>query len=365
MSTRENANEGVTTSKGSNINVEKTKPKKSKTALKIIGWTLAGAAVLDGLGAIGTEITDGKPFVNSPDYTPEYGMSQKAFDDIRNPLGFIKNLRNDPVEPDVVIPSTYTEIIDQAALDHATGKDGTPIDYSSTINPTITASETMFQAKSNGIIVSDSQLASLLESAIKPFDESTHTADVSLLFPVKNPGNQIITVDKIAHCIKGSNIDGAIGDGVFINWETVLTVPNKGTEIIMPVPVDAEVYRIAPTNIDGKTYPINTALICFTGPDGANYELLICGKGTNEKDLPFSIDSLFPSLADAPEIDYDTHIPFRRAAETKGKILPTGITILKTINNNAKIGFYLRCDKKIARPDINFISFEENLVLQS
>jgi hypothetical protein len=348
------------------------KPKR-KILNTVIASILISTAVLWVAGAIGTEATDNTSFFNNAAYTDQSGILQKTGYDLMHPLDFIKILQNNPIEPDVSVPSAYTEVIDQAALDHATGKDGTPIDYSSHIDPIITASETMFQATSNGTTVSDSQLSSLLESAVKPFKESTFTADVSLLFPIKNPGSQIITVAKLAHTDKGWNIDGVIGPEVLIDWETRLTIPDKGSEIILPV--NAKVYKITSKSSNGKTYLIHEVLVRFTGSDGTNYELSIY-KDENDWSNPsfprdYSVptdDSMLPagstltSVADAPEIDYDTYVSFSSAAGIKGEFLPAGTPILKTVNNNTKIGFSLRCDKKGSLPDFNFISSEGKLV---
>jgi hypothetical protein len=76
--------------------------------------------------------------------------------------------------------------------------------------------------------------------------------------------------------------------------------------------------------------------------------------------LPFSLDSILSGLADAPEIDYSTYMYFSDDAE--GKTVSAGTPFLKTINNNAKINFSLRCEKKVAWPDFNFISSEGKLI---
>jgi len=256
--------------------------------------------------------------------------------------------------PGVEVPSTYTETINQAtqaALDQITNKKYSATDYPPP-NTSFTISEAMFQATNNGTTVSDSQLSSLLDSAVKPFDESTLTADVSLLFFVGNPGDQIITVDKVANTNRGVNINGKIGPGESVNWETTLTIPNKGTELIMPL--NAKVYRIAPPQTDNKNYYTDTTVICFTGSDGINYELTASEKGVN---------SALPSLTDAPEIGNNgAYIPFSSDVGIEGETLPAGTPIIKTINNNAKISFTLRCDKVLAHPDFNFISSAGKLV---
>jgi hypothetical protein len=333
---------------------EAEKPKR-KILQTVVTCIFIGIVVLWIAGAIATESTDGPSFLNNPAYTDENGPLNKLGYDLSHPLDFIKNLQNNPVEPDIIVPSTYTEIIDQTALDHATGDDGQPIFPS-----TITAAETVFQATSNGIIFSISDLSSLLVSAVKPFDESTFTSDVSLLFPIKNPGDQKITVDETAHCC-GGLIDNMTEYGLIIDWEKILTIPDQGSEIIMPV--NAEVYRIIPSKPPNgsETYSIDTALICFTGPDGTNYELLICEEVNNGSKLAFSSDSILPTLADEPEIG-DDYTPFSSTTELEGKILPAGTPILKTINNNTEIGFYLRCNKKNEQPDFNFISSQGKVI---
>jgi hypothetical protein len=310
-------------------------------------------------GAVATETTDGKSFLNNPTYTPQSGIVQKMGYDLSHPLGFLSNLENDHKK--VTVPSTFTEIISQtaqAALDHATGKDGSTIDYASTDQPVITVSETMFQATANGTTISDSQLSFLLENAIKPFNESTLTADVSLLFPIKNPGDQIITIDKIANTEKGGNIDGVIGPSVSIDWETRLTIPDKGSEII--VPINATVCRTTSKTAVSKFSPIDTVSICFEGADGTNYELSIYEEDYNGDYLPFPSGSILPVLAVAPVLDGDTYNPFD--SNIQKKVLPEGTPILKTVNNNIKIGFSLRCDKKVAWPDFNFLSSAGKLI---
>lgn len=347
-----------TTEKAPRRNIKKI---VQKAALYTAGFIIAA----DAAGAVATELTDGKSFLNDPSYTNQSGIVQKVGYDLSHPLGFIKNLEKDNQKVIVTVPSTYIETTDpaaQAALNHATGKDGSSIDYSSSVDPIITTSETLFQATSNGTTVSDSQLSSFLESAVKPFDESTLTANVSLLFPIKNPGNQIITIDKIANTFKGWNMNGVSGPEVAINWETELTIPDKGSEII--VPIDAEVYKM--TSPEGSS-AISTILIYFSGPDGTNYELSIYeggydGTDDNVTNPSFSSDSILPILTSAPEIDYDTYVPFSSAAGIKGEALPAGTPILITFNNNTKIGFSLRCDKHIPQPAFNFISSEGKLI---
>jgi len=331
------------------------KPKRKilQTSVAII---IIVGLVLWVAGATVTELSVNRDIPNTtPESKDHSAIVQEVGYDLSHPLGFINNIQNNPIDPDVTIPSTYTENIDQAAqvaLNQITNKKYSYTDYPPP-DTSFTISETMFQAKSNGTSVPDSQLSSLLGSAVKPFEESTLTADVSLLFPIKNPGNQIITVDKIANTIRGGNFDGVIGPEVAIDWETILIVPNKGSELVMPL--DAKVYRIAPSGVD----LIDTALICFAGSDGTNYELLISEEGDIGY-LPFSLDSILSGLADAPEIDYSTYMYFSDDAE--GKTVSAGTPILKTINNNAKINFSLRCEKKVAWPDFNFISSEGKLI---
>jgi hypothetical protein len=330
------------------------KPKR-KILKTVIAGILIGTAVLWVAGAIVTELSVNRDFSNTPESKDHTAILQEVGYDLSHPLGFIKNLQNNPIEPDIIVSSTYTENVNQAnqaALNQLVDKKYSYTDYPPP-DTSFTISETMFQAANNGTTVPDSQLSSLLGNAVKPFKESTLTADVSLLFPIKNPGDQIITVDKIANTLRGGNFDGVIGPEVAINWETILTVPNKGSEIIMPL--DAKVYRIAPSGVD----LIDTALICFAGSDGTNYELLISEEG-DVGYLPFSLDSILPALADVPEIDYPTYTDF--SDDAGGKTLSAGTPILKTINNNAKINFWLRCEKKVAQPDFNFISSEGKLI---
>jgi len=336
------------------------KPKR-KILKTVIASILIVAAVLWVAGAIVTELSVNRDLPNNtPESKNPSAIVQEVGYDLSHPLGFINNIQNNPIEPDVTVPSTYTENVNQAnqaALNQLVDKKYSYTDYPPP-DTSFTISETMFQAANNGTTVSDSQLSSLLGNAVKPFDENTLTADVSLLFPIGNPGNQIITVDKVANTDRGVNINGKIGPGVSVDWETILTVPNKGSELVMPL--DAKVYRIAPSGVD----LIDTALICFAGSDGTNYELLISEEGDIGY-LPFSLDSILPALADAPEIgDNGTYIPFSSDAGIEGKVLPAGTPILKIINNNTKIAFYLRCDIKneFPFPDFNFISSQGKLV---
>jgi hypothetical protein len=253
MKPENTGNKGVNSIKRENQAIEKSPKKKMpKVVRNIILGTLATAAALESAGAVATELTNSK----NPKYTEQPGIVQEAGYDLSHPLGFIENLnlQNNPIEPNVIVPSTYTEIVDQAAqaaLDQITNKEYSATDYPPP-NTSFTISETMFQAASNGTIVPDSQLSSLLDSAVKPFDKSTLTANVSLLFPIGNPGDQIITVDKVANTDRGININGKIGPGVSVDWDTVLTIPNKGTELVMPL--NAKVYRIALPQTDNKDY---------------------------------------------------------------------------------------------------------------
>jgi len=325
------------------------KPKRNNRQTIIINVVI-GIVVLWVAGAIATGATNSK----NTKYVEQSGPVQEAGHDLSHPLGFITNLENNPIEPDVVVPSTYKESVNQTAqvtLDQLTGKQYSYTDYPPP-DTSFTISEALFQAANNGTTVSDSQLSSLLNSAVKSFDESTLTADVSLLFFIKNPGNQKITVDKVANTFGGGNLNGKIGVGEYINWDTLLTVPDKDSELIMPL--NAKVYRIAPPKTDNKNYYTDTTLICFTGPDGTNYELTVSEKGVN---------SVLPALANAPEIGNNgTYIPFSSDAGIEGEILPAGTPIIKTINNNAKISFSLDSDKEILRSDFNFISYSGKLV---
>jgi len=351
MKPENTGNKGVNSIKKENQAIEKLPKKKMpKVVRNIILGTLATAAALESAGAVVTGLTNGK----NAKYVEQPGIVQDVGYDLLHPLGFIENLQNNPIEPDVIVPSTYNEIVDQsaqAALDQITEKK-----YSATDNlppdASFTISETLFQATNNGTTVPDGQLSTLLDNAVKPFDKSTLTADVSFLFPIGNPGDQVITVDKVANALGGYNIDGVIGPGEFASWETVMTIPNKSTELVMPL--NAKVYRIALPQTDNKDYYTDTTLICFTGPDGINYELTVSEKGVN---------SALPSLTDAPEIGNNgAYVPFSSDVGIEGETLPAGTPIIKTINNNAKISFTLRCDKVLAHPDFNFISSAGKLI---
>jgi archaellum component FlaF (FlaF/FlaG flagellin family) len=330
------------------------KPKR-KILQTIIASIFIIAIVLWVAGAIVTELSVNRDLPNNtPESKNPSAIVQEVGYDLLHPLGFIKNIQNNPIEPDVSVPSTYTENVNQAnqaALNQLVDKK-----YSATDNlppdASFTISETLFQATNNGTTVSDSQLSSLLDSAVKPFDKSTLTADVSLLFPIGNPGDQIITVDKVANPLGGYNIDGVIGPGEFASWETVMTIPNKGTELVMPL--NAKVYRIAPPRTNNKNYYTDATLVSFNGSDGINYELTISEKRVN---------SVFPALANAPEIGNNgAYVPFSSDVGIEGETQPAGTPIIKTINNNSTISFTLRCDKVLAHPDFKFISSEGKLI---
>lgn len=235
------------------------------------------------------------------------------------------------VENNLPVYPTFVEVIDQAALDHALGKDGTPLDQlpSSQI---ITAAKTIFRPDTNGITVSQEELSTLLQDAVRPPNEKTKTADISLLFPIKGPVNQNILVENIAYC----STSGRIG------WERTFTIPTKGSEIIVPVD-GAEVFRATPRIVDGKSY-FTGILIRFTGPDNTEYELVVRPTGGVQS---LSFDSILPALQDAPEIGVNgLFSPFDpKFQDIKGKSLSAGTSVLKTINNNAGLSFSLRVNK--------------------
>ena len=56
---------------------------------------------------------------------------------------------------------------------------------------------------------------------------------------------------------------------------------------------------------------------------------------------PFLPARSSPALVDVPKVD-GAFNSFDSTLTVKGKVLPAKTSILKTVNNNAKIGFYCR-----------------------
>ena len=308
------------------------KPKR-KTLQTIIVSVVIGIVVLWVAGAVATELTDGKSFLNNPVYTPQSGIVQKTGYDLSHPLGFISNMEHGNKK--VVVPSTYNEVIDTTAINNATAKGDIPFDQLPSIAE-ITASSNIFNATINGTIVSDEELSNLLDNAIKPVDVQNQTIDVSLLFPVINPGNQNITVENIASCLKGGDESG---EGIFTDWEKSIIIPDKNSEIIVPVD-NAEVFRIAPFEENGKSY-FNAVVIRFTGPDKSIYELYVEDTNSNGR----SLVSPLPYLQNAPEVGKNgAYTPY--SANIQGEKLAAGTAIFKTSNSDTNLLFTLYCNNK-------------------
>ena len=318
------------------------KPKRNNRQTIIINVVI-GIVVLWVAGAVATELTDGKSFLNNPAYTPQSGIVQKAGYDLSHPLGFISNMEHGNKK--VIVPSTYIEIIDTTAINNATAKGDIPFDQLPTVTE-VTASSNIFNATINGATVSDGELSNLLDNAIKPVDVQNQTIDVSLLFPVINPGNQNITVENIASCTKGVGPDGP---NISINWGKYITIPDKYTEIGVPM-TNAEVFRVAPLQENGKSY-FNGVIVRFAGPDNAIYELYIFDtKG-------YATLSALPSLENAPEVGEDNdYVPYN-AASIQGEKLAVKTPIFKTNDKNTKLCFMLHCDKTLYTNPLSMFSF--------
>jgi hypothetical protein len=242
------------------------------------------------------------------------------------------------------VSPVFTENIDMAAVNHANGNDGTPLDQLPATFE-FSVAKSIFQATTNGIPVSQDQLPDILKDS--PGNE--------ILFPIKNPGDQKISVETIVGGAKGGG--GPIipaGETEFSTlWRKILTIPNKGSEIIVPVE-GAQVFREKPyqdRNDPSKSYFL-TAVIRFNNSDGIPYEIKITANDIRDFNSP---DSLAQVLKDAPELP-DGPDYFKMEG---GKPLPAGTHILTTAIDNAKVTVTVsKMTEGIGPDNFTFISFQ-------
>lgn len=367
---------GVTTLEPEEATTPAAEPTEKKSVIKKMAHAVFNTwpgrvLLLPALTAAGITVQDMIQYHEVPP-TPQ-GWVQTGKSDINAIIG-IFGFTAVEVPPIVVqeqVPPTFTKTTDTKALDHATGADGTPLDQLP-VTTRVTASETLFQATANGIPVSPDQLSSLLKDAVKPYNNESGGADVKMLFLVKNPGEQKITIKDIAIAAKGYNAldaQGNLKQNISIAWEKEITIPNKDSILIMPLDGtlnNAEIFRVAPyKNLNNGQSYMNKVVIRFRGPDQKKYYLFIDNIGFVQT---ISSDSILPALADAPEIGKNgtVYLPDLNA-NVHGKPLPAGTEILKTLHNNGKLSLGLVVDNMAqggdGHADFDFLaSLQEKLL---
>lgn len=183
------------------------------------------------------------------------------------------------------------------------------------------------------------------------------------MFPIKNPGQQIIPVETIVSGVKNWGVDifpsgeaKSIATHFSVIWRKILTIADKGSEIVVPIEGigGAELFRerlwIDPKDFS-KSYFI-TAVIRFKGVDESLYQMDISAD-EDRRDFN-SPDSLFQILKDAPEL------PFGPNYDTKGTPISLGTPILKTAIDNAPITFKVRLVKEGTTPgNFNFVNLQD------
>jgi hypothetical protein len=251
----------------------------------ILGVT--GTIILaEGAGAVATELTDNKPFLNNPAHTTQEGPLQKAKYDILHPLEWIKNIqKNSEISP----------------------------------NYDNKADSQLVQFGKNTITVSPEELSALMKNSIKPVVKGEYP-DVSVLFPVKSTDNQSIKVSTFY----AKSMNWMTGEDELVANGKEFTVPIKGTEFVISVE-NAEVFQIYPRN----GY-FSGAVIRFTGPDGTPYEMEIRAGGDRNPNqiAPVDIIKQTPFIGN----ENGTYAPGLSIAFAgiKGMKIPVNTPLIKT-----------------------------------
>jgi hypothetical protein len=234
---------GPDTGKGtpgqSDTQPRETKPKKSKTAQKIIGYGLGGLMALEGIGATVTELTNDKPF----------SITQTLPEDLLHPyrLG-LKNVE--------LVSTKFDNNLDKQTI--RAGINATPI--------------------------SREELSALLTDTVKPV-ETGQFPNISIIMPVELSNDQAVEESTLYY----SQTFNPVTERVEASLPTGkrFLIPNKGTKIIVPVD-GAEIFLRTSYEVKGQSY-FDGIMIQFDGPDGTRYSISICSPDDVRQLLPMDI----------------------------------------------------------------------------
>lgn len=194
--------------------------------------------------------------------------------------------------------------------------------------------------------IKEEELPKLFQNAVKPLEKDSFS-HMSMLFPVRLKDNEQVQVSTIyAPRLNPFTLKvERLADG------KELTIPRKGSEIIMPALVDrAEVFQISPyqRSPDSPKYFVGL-IVKFIGPDGIPYYLIIKSPDDDLRQLqPTDIVKNAPIVG--KKGNYITAL--KDMEDAKGMDLPVGTPILKTDRDNAKADFLLIAVRNEFPPNI-------------
>jgi hypothetical protein len=284
---------------------EKTKKSGSRLGQKIATGIITTVVILEGAGAIATELTNGQP---------ESAQTLKV--DLIHPWGFIDNL--------------------------LTGINTQPEAISSNFNNS--AESQTIRMGVNTIAKSKEEVSELLKNSVEPSVRGEYPK-ASFLFPIELTNNQKIE-ESVLYTWAYNNMTGE-SNKAYPCGKT-FTIPDKNTKIIIPVE-GAEVFQIRFDKSPNGDSRLRSILLRFTDNETL-YELEI--QPQNPKQI-----TAMDILNNAPVlVDDGTYIPGQNSKpDMKGLPLPAGESIAIINSGNAKIDimFGTPASKKIS--SLNYV----------
>ncbi len=191
------------------------------------------------------------------------------FDTPNTLSGWAQSIKGIPAEWIVIID----DWIDDRAINEELKKPVSPyFDNKSDLQPV--------KADINGSPISQELFSSLVKESVKPLDEWAQK--VPMLMPIKLDNSQIILIEKTKY------------DS--FPYDKIIIIPNKGTEIIVPVN-GAEIFQIEPYMVSDS--PMFKGIgVQFFGEDGMRYLLFV--------NAPEDVRDLMPldAINNAPTVNF-------------------------------------------------------------